>query len=271
MTVRLLPGVAATAVLEELDRLINGAADARASDQRDQYAKYVRWATNAARSLGASLSHEDVNRLVLTQRHWVIQGLVQGELSALLAVQLELDQAVAALSAAQDVLREQMSMWPKQDELGRIIVPDTNIFLQHTDEFPDIDWAEAVKARGLESLHIVIPLVVIDELDRAKRNHTTKPRARQTLKLLNKMALHPGRPVSLRESSQHGTVDVRVLPEEVDHVRLADGDMEIVDVASALKDLTGLEVVLFTFDTGMVVRARSRGTGVTVRQLTQDP
>jgi hypothetical protein len=266
----LLPGATASAVVEELGRLINGATDARGSDARDQYPKYVRWAADAARSLAARVSHEDVNRLVLTQRHWVIQGLVQGELPAILAVQLELDQRVAELTAAQTALGSQMSTWPTSDDPGRIIVPDTNIFLEHANEYPDIDWADTVKARGLEPLHIVIPLVVIDELDRAKRNHTTKTRARRTLRLLNQMALRPGQPAPLGESSQHGPVDVRVLPEEADHVRLADADMEIVDVANALKDLTGLQVELVTFDTGMVVRARSRGTGVRVRQLKQD-
>ncbi|MFB6726141.1 PIN domain-containing protein [Kribbella sp. NPDC056345] len=250
--------------------MINAAADARGSDQRDQYAKYVRWANGAVASLGTCLSHEDVNRLILTQRYWLIQGLTHTGLVTVQAVQLELDQAVAVLTAARNTLRAQVDMWLSSERAGCIIVPDTNIFLEHADEFPDIDWAEVVRADGLEPLHIAIPLVVIDELDRAKRNQAKKSRARRTLKLLNQMALRPGSPVALPESSQHGTIDVRVLAEEVDHVRLLDADMELVEVASALKDLTGLDVVLVTFDTGMVVRARSRAAGVTVCQLDQN-
>jgi hypothetical protein len=81
------------------------------------------------------------------------------------------------------------------------------------------------------------------------------------------MALRPGHALSIGKSSQDGDVDVRLLPEEAGHVRLADADLEIADVAQSLRDLTGRRVVLVTFDTGMVVRARSRSAGVTVKKL----
>ena len=267
VTVRLLPGVPGKETLDEIDRLINSANDARGGDARDVYSKYVRWASDAARALSARISHEDVTRLILTQRHWVIQGLDQDRQATTLAVQLELEQRASAFQAVRDEMRAELAAWPATKEPEWIVVPDTNVFLEHKDEFRDIDWAAIVHSAAFESIHIVIPLVVIDELDRAKRNDRVKTRARSTLKALDQMALRPGHALSIGKSSQDGDVDVRLLPEEAGHVRLADADLEIADVAQSLRDLTGRRVVLVTFDTGMVVRARSRSAGVTVKKL----
>lgn len=271
MTVRVLPGVRYNGVIQEFDRLINKANDARAGDVRDVYTKYVHWAADAARSLSARTSRDDLARLVLTRRHWAILGLEDPvRLATTSTVQLELEDRVLALQEARDLLAAQLAAWSSLADLGHIVVPDTNLFLHHKDALEDIDWAEILKAREFEAIHIAVPLIVVDELDSAKRTAATKARARSTLKSLDAMALKPGRRVVLGKSTQDGEVDVRILPEDADHVRLADPDMEIVDVAQGLQDLTGARVSLLTFDTGMVVRVRSRSSALNVVKLGHD-
>jgi hypothetical protein len=271
MTVKVLPGVRYGDLIRALDQLIDQANDARSGDVLEIHVKYLRWATEAARSLSAMTGHDDVARLILTRRHWAILALPVPEyLPASLSVQLELEQRVQELRATRDMLAAQVASWSSLTDLGHIVVPDTNLFLHHKDELPDIDWADILQTRGFESIHVAIPLIVIDELDRAKRTAATKSRARSTLKNLDAMAMRPGQPFALGQSSQDGTVDVRILAEDAEHVRHADPDMEIVDAAQALQDLTGGRVSLLTFDTGMVVRVRSRSHPLNVVKLGQD-
>jgi hypothetical protein len=257
VTLRLLPGAPADRVIEALNHACNGANNARAGSGTEVYEAYVRWAVDTARSLGALVSQEDLERLVLTPRHWTLQSAVPGQLGTNLALQLELEQAANALGAARDDLRAQLVLWQVGEEREHILVPDTNVFLHHEQEFHEVPWEDIINAAAYEPIHVVVPLVVIDELDHAKRRHETRSRARTALKQLDRMALQPGRPYPLRKSSQEGLIDVRLLPEERSHVRLPRPDAELVDVVRGLRDLVNRDVTIVTFDTGMVVRTRA--------------
>jgi rRNA-processing protein FCF1 len=257
MTLRLLPGASIETLMTALNRICNAANDARAGDGTQVYEKYIRWAVDATRSLGYLVSQEDLDRLVLTRRYWTLQSLVPGELSTNLALQLELEQAANGIAAARDDLQAQLSSWPVSEEREHVLVPDTNVFLHHEQEFPDVPWEDIVNAAAYEPIHIVVPLVVIDELDQAKRRQETRSRARTALKHLDRMALKPRRLYVLRQSSQDGQIDVRVLSEGRGHVRLPRPDAELVDVVRGLGDLLNRDVTIVTFDTGMVVRARA--------------
>ncbi len=103
-------------------------------------------------------------------------------------------------------------------------------------------------------MRVIIPLIVVDELDELKR--TARDKADRT-------AVRAG----MRElkdtlaGSQHGTavkiadsVTVAILPDPRGHRRLPSGDEEICDRTTMLRQFTS-PVVLATNDNGMHVRA----------------
>jgi hypothetical protein len=111
--------------------------------------------------------------------------------------------------------------------------------------------------------------VVIDELDRLKEsgNQMVRWRAGHTLGVLDELLTSPRGRVTLREPDSltqpaaadgmpRGKVTLEVLFDDVQHVRLADADDEIIDRTLALQAYAGQPVRLLTMDTSMALRAR---------------
>lgn len=174
--------------------------------------------------------------------------------------------AVSALTARVDRLEAQS---------GRLVVADTNVYLHHEQLFDEVDWPGVVSA-GSQGVHLVVPLLVVDELDRHKRadrqkkvrrgaEETVGTRARRTLRALDELFEDPRWVATLRPDRGPPAPAVRaeLLLDPPGHVRLPDADDELVDQAAALRDLSGRDVAVVTGDTGMALRARAVGLDVT--------
>jgi hypothetical protein len=92
-------------------------------------------------------------------------------------------------------------------------------------------------------------------------------RAGHTLGVLDELLTSPRGRVTLREPDSitqpaaadgmpRGKVTVEMLFDDVQHVRLADADDEIIDRTLALQAYAGQPVRLLTMDTSMALRAR---------------
>ena len=112
----------------------------------------------------------------------------------------------------------------------------------------------------------MIPILVVDELDRTKRD-AARTKARLALRELDRMFEDPDRAVPLNEADDR--TFVHLLMDDPAHRRLPEPDAELVDRVRALGDLTGRTVTLVTYDTGMALRART--AGLTVRKLAHPP
>jgi hypothetical protein len=139
---------------------------------------------------------------------------------------------------------------------GLILVYDTNS-LMHFQPPDAISWNAVAK---VTAARLIVPLVVIDELDAKKYAGSEKmaKRAAGALRALDQIldGAQPGAPVALPDRAG---VSVEVLLDEDGHTRAASADDEIIDRAVLLGQLAGKPVTLVTADTGMRLRAQAAG------------
>lgn len=151
-------------------------------------------------------------------------------------------------------------------ELGRLIhedaaadltaaraVLDTNVHL-HFKPFTDIDWCSELRRA---TVRLIVPMVVLEELDNQKNGGREKlrPRAAKRLALMRTvLAGHERGPVEIRKG-----VNLEVVIDPPDHVRQPNTDEEIIGVAQGLASRRGGPVVLVTGDYSMQLRAETRG------------
>ena len=255
------PGAHASHVLDLLFR-----AKTTIGNHHGDLTSYLDWANENARVLRNQVRPTDIDRLIFTPRFWRLADFGDRRdrftldlLSAELAERGEVwERAWAALKAEID--RWSSDAYP--------IVVDTSVFIHHPDKIRDIAYAELLGV-GFEEVRLVVPRVVVDELDRLKEsgNQQSRWRAAHTLGVLDELLLRPRARVTIREADNfsavvdgggtpHDKVTIEVLFDDAHHVRLQDNDDEIIDRALALQAYSRMPVRLLTMDTSMALRAR---------------
>ncbi len=134
------------------------------------------------------------------------------------------------------------------------------------------------EGRRYQPVHLLVPIVVVDELDRLK-NKADKPykrwRAGYTLGVFDRLfangigpeTLRPGDPLPQPDKPPVFEFSAEIVLDPPGHVRLPINDDELVDRTLAIQALAGRRVKLITFDTRQSTRARS--AGLTVDKLTK--
>ncbi|MFI1658195.1 PIN domain-containing protein [Streptomyces sp. NPDC020472] len=112
-----------------------------------------------------------------------------------------------------------------------MVVPDTNFFIKHDRKFEDIDFFENLSP-GVTFVSVVVPMVVVDELDRLKesRDRQVRRRVGYSLAVLDRL---------LDSDALVGEAKVELLSDDPGHVRLPDENDEIVDRATAAHSVAG--------------------------------
>ncbi|MET9611736.1 PIN domain-containing protein [Kitasatospora indigofera] len=239
-------------------------------DSGQRLLAYLEWANDAAARLTNQLSEKEIERLVFTPRYeQLLAGAADFGASFMQKltnslVQLELSQRTAAFEEA---VAELDRMIGSRQAPTLTAVFDTSMFIQHPNKLEAIDW---VALTGIPTglINLLVPMVVIDELDRLKE--ASKPharwRARETLRVLDRLFpkgderfayLNLGEPLS-----SDLAVSVEVVFDPPQHTRLPIDDDEIVDRALAMQPLVASPMKLFTYDTGQSTRARYAGLDV---------
>lgn len=268
-----LPGTDRASLLELLEQVRTACTNVRGAGAAagSQLRPYLDWATDAERLLRYHLHTADLDLLILTKRYWMLQALAPDQAgSAVRTIYNELDDRARALGEAIDLLRRDLGRWRRP---GLFVVPDTSVFVQHPDKLRDLRIADLL---GLleEPVNLVMPIVVIDELDNLKQS--TKKHARwraaYTLAVLDDV-LRGGTTAGTLQAADftpldrggipRGAVTIEVLLDTAGHQRLPISDDEIVSQAVTLQGYVGRSVRLLTYDTGMALRARSAGVEVT--------
>ena len=152
---------------------------------------------------------------------------------------------------------------------GHIVVPDTSALVRGI-WFEDFDWPTEL---GLTPVRIVIPILVIEELDLLKdRERTTKAgdRARRVVRRLRDLcgAVPPGHPANLPTRTN---ITVEVLLDDDRHTRRPNHDGEIIEQARLVKALTGQNVRFICVDAAMEFRARQHGLTVLAMPTRREP
>jgi hypothetical protein len=265
-----LPGIGPQAARDALAAALLDVGNLRTGGLAgpDRLNAYRRWSTQTASALRHLLRPADVDRLVATPRHWALHAL---DPAAHLdngagLVDLELDIRRDELQAEVNALDAVVAR--RGAHHGALVVADTNIYLHHPKPFDEIDWAPLVPDAGHAGIHLVVPLLVVDELDRQKQGQSGKPvvrggkelartRARTTIRTLEELFDDPAAIPMVRPGPP--PVRAELLLDPLGHARLASPDAEIVDRACAVRDLFGSQVTVVARDTGMVFRARNAG------------
>jgi predicted ribonuclease YlaK len=127
---------------------------------------------------------------------------------------------------------------------------------------------------------VLVPIVIVDELDRLKesKDKSVRWRAGYTLAVLDRVfadgiaraRLRPGDVVLGPDGLTRSEVTIELVFGPPEHVRLPGNDDEIIDRALAIEALADRKVTLLTYDTGQSTRARNAGLQVVKPDLGQD-
>lgn len=214
--------------------------------------RYLAWAENAERMLSNVLDIDLVDDLVCTERYWALRTARGDEPRLTPTVLAEMERRQRALDALAVELERERLHWGSG--ASTLVVPDTNLFLQKDAPFTEIDWPSVIQTDG--EVRLVVPLVVVHELDRLKRqgNSTTATLARTSLRwLLDILPRDPqarSGPLTAMEPSTTVEAYVHDGP-----TRPEDADGLIIEVTAWLAAVSSQTTVLITRDLGMRLRA----------------
>ena len=223
---------------------------------------YLNWLDKAVRGLSVYLPRSEIDRLIRTANSWRVLALPESRSSSIAVARRELQERIEDLQAAYSAA-ERIRHWRAP---GQVVVADTNIYLHHTNTFDRIDWSSLLDmyVRSFDDIRLVIPLLVIDELDRLKGGQRDiRSRARTTLTTIS--ALLSGSPNGRATfgDPQHGPrKTVELFFDPAWHTRLPDNDDELIDRTLAIQALVGHRVRFVTGDTGASFRGRRAGLDV---------
>ena len=266
----------------EAGNLRNGPTT-RAGGANEWLLLYLGWATDAVQRLRHVIADADIDRLVLNRRYYALLGCA-GRLSSNTEaplvnglVSLELTEREAAFQAAVKTLDAHLDRWESR---GRwFVVADSSFYLNSDAPLADADLHKALSLHTSEDIHLMFPIVVVDELDKLKESGKlhSRWRAGHTLGLLDQL-LDTGTTGTLRRRSLPlppmpgdpavrsevlGMITVEIVLDPPGHTRLPLADDEIIDRTVAIQRIAHRDVRLLTCDTGQATRGRLAGLKVT--------
>lgn len=243
------------------------------SEVRDQLEKaargasgveYLAWADMCETRLCAVFAEPDVAAQLHTQRYWYLYRFHEVEADDVwINTNLPLPDPVGQEIALQQGFLATLADCAERlralaERPGRLLVYDTNA-LMHFQPPDKIDWARLVKTKAVR---LVVPLVVVDELDR--KQHEGSPamskHARSALRALDGIldGTEPGKAAVV---PHRVGVTLEILMDEAAHQRLPSADDEIIRRAMLLAQITDSSAAVVTADTGMRLRAQAAGLG----------
>jgi rRNA-processing protein FCF1 len=228
---------------------------------------YLTWATSQRRTLGATISQRDLDRLVTTRTYWALLS-TPSDIGAIAAT-AEIEARIVDLDTEQAALRSEIL---RRQHGGRttIAVLDAHVLMERHAELETIDWHQEIDERESRRVRVVVPIIVIDELDKLKRSQgdmivrgARVPRrtlARQALRTLSRMFDRPDA-IYRADPPPAKPTQFELLMDPPGHERLASPDAEIRDRALSQAAYAD-RVVLVTFDIGSSLAASFIGLEV---------
>ena len=150
--------------------------------------------------LRGQVSKVDLDRLVLTPTFWALQTRPSQFTDEWMRrlIGAELDDRVAELEMAYAALDAQIKRWSQP---GVFVVTDSSFYIHHPDRLEALDLRQPLGLRD-DPVHLLVPILVVDELDRLKesKDGRTRGRARVALAVLDRALRDPTSIGVLRES-----------------------------------------------------------------------
>jgi hypothetical protein len=141
---------------------------------------------------------------------------------------------------------------------GHPVVLDTSVLMEG-EPFLTFGWHTLVPALAGEPVRLIVPILVIGELDDLlhDRNGDRRQKARAATREL--WQLHGARPTDPAPLPGQADVTIEVPLDSDWHQRRPNNDAEIIDQALQVHELTGKAVILASCDLRMVYRAGAVG------------
>jgi len=245
----------------------------------DRFNSYIRWVNAQVRIFAGQISQRDINALLQTTGYWGLLGSDPAALGSNLneIVSRELEAQRYALENASKEVRQELQRWHGNGREPIALVLDTGVVEHYATELDTTDWHAIADVRPHRFLYLVIPRLVLDELDRHKQSRgndtqarAVRARARAAIKVLWAMFGTGERAASFVRSDQVPIREGRfeLLNDSIEHVQLPDADAELLDRSRTLRAYLPVKVI--TFDTGMALRGKASGIDV-VRSESLDP
>lgn len=273
MLVTPLPAVNRDDLLKTLRETASDLTNAsNTSGARKRLMAYLEWVARSVRMLEGRVSAANLDRLVLTPGYGRLLSaagsLAGDDTGSQRVLNGMLDQEVRQRGRMlEDAIRDldnQITRWP---ETSFVTVADTSIYLEHEHKLEDLDFAALLPGWKDKTVRVIVPIIILDELDGLKRSGDAhrRWRAGYTLSVMEKAFAAEQVPGLLREPTRNrdrGGVILDLLFDPPGHVRLPINDDEIIDRALAAQSLAGTRLTLLTFDTSQAARARNAGLPV---------
>ncbi|MET9251111.1 PIN domain-containing protein [Nonomuraea sp. NPDC003709] len=248
---------------------------------------YLDWVNATRARLRRQISSADLDRLVTTPRYVTVLSMsipepVMGDKSAGSGrmwmrasgsdttpirdtILLELAEHIDQLLEAFETLSIWSNLLDQPERSGPLVIADSNVYCHHQNRLDTWDVGQDAGALPGQDVHLVLPLVVLDELDRQKDRGqgAASTNARETIKLLDSLlpqgVVRPRSSAPENPAFPRGAITIDLWPDPPGHVRLPRTDDEIIARVAAFQALAGRKVKLLTGDLGMSTRARLAG------------
>jgi rRNA-processing protein FCF1 len=212
--------------------------------------EYLLWFDQTGTVLASAFAHPESVGLE-SDRFWRIREIQEDTARPFDLIYAEIRNQASRLKLLADELQ---GLGERFGEGGATIaIPDTNVFL-HFRLFDEVPWLDVLQAT---SVQLVVPLVVLQELDDKRNSHNNRLR-RRARKVLSR--LEPLLTRSSDVSSVAAGITIEALIEN-DVGIAADGsaDSRILETCKALTSIAGARVTIVTGDVAMRVRAGAEG------------
>lgn len=241
-------------LVRRLDSLAQEAANARVGTPADQADRFRKIVVTIAGELRPRFETADLRRLIETPGY---QSLMRGGGTTAEQVGLEIDELARRLRELSSAVGAELKRWELS---GHVLVADTNVFLHHLDgSIAATNWLDVGGYGMTSSCTLVLPLVVLDEIDNHKRsnNKETRAAAKRIAKEIHDLI--SGDPFALTPIAHGSAVSITALIPPLDHEPLHRNDNEIIDQALQLHSRlgSGLQTKLVTADLAMATQARA--------------
>ncbi len=221
---------------------------------------YLLWAESAEPRLRSFFVDPEIPAGLWTERAWQIRQLTDKSHRPAPLIASEINYQRHRLEEiTQQISRYREFVTPASASGERLFLLDTNVYV-HGQQFDEVPWEKVLRAK---SARLLLPLIVLDELDKTKNGSgDSAHNAGKVLRALDRLLL-PGE--ALKSHRVRANVELQIVDEPVGHRRLQLADDEIVRQAQYFALLAEEAVTIGTRDRGM--RVRSEAAGLAVRVL----
>ncbi|MGI5155802.1 PIN domain-containing protein [Microbispora sp. CA-102843] len=254
---RLKAGRTLEAAEKDLEYAITEITNSRSGNPYEEaWRAYLRAVDNASPLLAQSFAEPDLAGGLLTPTYWQIFGGNGSPSDLMRAVSREIDTQLKTLELAKQELGKLKALASRP---GLPVVLDTNILVWWAQP-GDVDWSGVLAGQGIEAtaVRLVVPIVVIDELDRQKYGDgVLAQRAAKAIRYLDRKLTGSG-PGAAVPLTKNATLEVAI--DSVRDRAGMDADWRILMCAADLDQLrpeAGTRVL--TNDTNMRLRALHLG------------